>query len=284
MDDGRLGMTVRAARLKRVLRQRDLARLVGVSDSVISRLERGHVDGISVGTLRAVARALDIRIELVPRSRSGNLDRLVGQKHANLAEAVIRWLGVIGGAGAWVIRPEVSFAFYADRGVIDLLAWHPATRSLLVIELKTAIVNVGEILGVLDMKARNAARVAERFGWEPLAVSSLLIVAEGSTNRRRVDAHAATFLAALPHRLVHVRRWLVRPAGRLAGLVFFSDQRGGQVLQRFAHAERMRVPTRRPHATRSRSAERVAGPPSAGAEARPTLLTPRTALLPPEST
>lgn len=33
--------------------------------------------------------------------------------------------------------PEVSFSIYGQRGVIDILAWHAATRSLLVIELKT---------------------------------------------------------------------------------------------------------------------------------------------------
>lgn len=264
---------MRTARIKRRWRQRDLARVVGVSDSVISRLERGHVDGISVGTLRAVAAALDIRVELLPRSRSANLERIVAGKHAALAEAVLRWLD---GLGGWAVRPEVSFSFYADRGVIDLLAWHAPTRSLLVIELKTAIINIGEILGLLDLKVRNALRVAERFGWIPSSVSSLLIVAEGSTNRRRIEAHAATFAASLPSRVAAVRRWLLRPAGSLHGLMFFADRRQGQVIQRFEHLERVRVPKPAPPPAHARSPEHGSQLQSAVEESLPTLLNART--------
>ena len=74
---------------------------------MISRIERGHVDGVTLGTLRRIARALEISVELLPRSRSANVDRLVHAKHAELAESVIRWLG---GFAGWIVRPEVSFS------------------------------------------------------------------------------------------------------------------------------------------------------------------------------
>ena len=39
-------------------------------------------------------------------------------------------------------------------GVIDVLAWHEPTRSLLVIELKPAIADVNALLGTFDRKQR----------------------------------------------------------------------------------------------------------------------------------
>ena len=44
----------------------------------------------------------------------------------------------------------------------------PDRRALLVIELKTAIVDVGELLGTFDRKVRNAGEVARRLGWDPV--------------------------------------------------------------------------------------------------------------------
>ena len=89
MDDLRFGAVIRAARIRRGWRQCDLAAAAGVSDATVSRLERGHFDGVQIRTIRAIARALDVRVELLPRSRGGDLDRLVNAKHAALSEAVV---------------------------------------------------------------------------------------------------------------------------------------------------------------------------------------------------
>lgn len=247
MDDIRFGIVVRTARVNRGWRQRDLARAAHVSDATISRVERGHVEGVSVGRLRRIASALDIRVELVPRSRSANLERLVSARHGELAESVIRWLGAFGG---WIVRPEVSFSRFGERGVLDLLAWHPERRALLVIELKTAIVDVGELLGTLDRKVRNAWDIARDLGWDPATVSCALIVADGATNRRRVKAHSATFRAALPGGIAAFRHWLREPEATLRTLVFFADRHHGQVIQRFDHRQRVTVARGRPAASR----------------------------------
>jgi transcriptional regulator with XRE-family HTH domain len=235
-------MVVRAARVKRGWRQRDLARAVHVSDATISRVERGHLDAVSLGTLRKIALGLDIRVELLPRSRSASVDRLVNALHAELAESVVRWLDTFGG---WVVRPEVSFSRFGERGIVDLLAWHPDRRALLVIELKSAIIDVGELLGTLDRKIRNAWEIGRGLGWDPVTVACVLIVAEGPTNRRRVEAHAATFRASLPDRIVRFRRWLQSPTSDLRALVFFADRHQGQVIQRFDHRQRVTAVNRR---------------------------------------
>jgi transcriptional regulator with XRE-family HTH domain len=237
LDDLRFGVALRAARLRRGWRQRDVAAAARVSDGTVSRIERGHLDAVALGTIRAVARALEIRVEVLPRSRSADVDRLLSARHAGLADAVVRWLGRFDG---WVVRPEVSFSRYGERGVIDLLAWHAVAHSVLVIELKTAIVDVGELLGTLDRKARNARPIARDLGWNPASVSCALIVADSSTNRRRIAAHAATFRAAFPTRAIGLRQWLPRPGEPIQAMAFFADRHHGQVVNRFDQRQRVK--------------------------------------------
>ena len=62
---------------------------------------------------------------------------------------------------AWVVRPEVSFSIYGERGVIDVLAWHPARRAILVIELKTELVDINELMGTSIGSVVSAARSPE---------------------------------------------------------------------------------------------------------------------------
>src|SRR5688500_11688458 len=69
---------------------------------------------------------------------------------------------------AWEIAPEVSFSIWGERGIIDLLLWHSCRRALLIIELKTDIVDVGEMLGTLDKKRRLAWQIASGGGCRSL--------------------------------------------------------------------------------------------------------------------
>jgi transcriptional regulator with XRE-family HTH domain len=238
VDDQRLGAGLRAVRIRRGWRQRDLAAASSVSDATVSRIERGHLDGVQVRTLRDVARALDIRIELLARSRGGDLDRLINAKHAALSEAVVAWLRSLPG---WTVRPEVSYAWFGERGVVDLLAWSEERSALLEVELKTAIVDTGELLATIDRRRRLGREIAEPLGWAPSSVSSLLVIAESAANRTRVRVLSSTFDAALPDRIPEVRHYLRQPAAALRGLIFFSNRRPGQAINAFATARRVRA-------------------------------------------
>jgi transcriptional regulator with XRE-family HTH domain len=240
MQDIQLGARFRATRIRLGLRQLDVARQAGVSDATVSRLERGHLDTLSVGSIRAVAGTLEIRVELLPRWRGGDLDRLVNARHARLAEC---YVGRLEAPGGWTVRPEVSFAIFGERGIIDLLAWHAARCALLVVELKTEIVDVGELLGTLDRKARLARRIASDLDWQARSVSVALIVAEGHTNHRRIEAHRAVFRAALPDDGRRLRGWLRDPIGRVAAIAFVPDRHPGKL--RTAMSTPRRVSARR---------------------------------------
>jgi transcriptional regulator with XRE-family HTH domain len=237
VDDLRLGSAVRAARIRRGWRQEDLADRAKVSASVVSRLERGHLDAMQLRTLRSVCGVLEIRLELLPRSRGADLDRVVNARHAALTEAVVAWLRSRPG---WEVRPEHSFSRYGERGVIDAVAWHAGQRALLECEHKTDVIDAGEILATIDRRRRLGRDIVAELGWEPATVSSLLIVGDSDTNRRRIADVGLTFDAALPDRAAAVRAYLRAPDRAIRGLIFFANRLPGQASNRFATAHRVR--------------------------------------------
>ncbi len=245
MDLQRLGSLVRAVRLRRGLRQVDVARLAGVSHGTISIIERGHAHSLSLETLERAVGILDIRLDVTGRWRGGDADRLVSQGHSLLATSIATLLS---GYPTWIFEPEVSFAFYGERGCIDLLAWHALTRHLLVIELKTAFIDINEVLGTLDRKLRLATRVAAERGWAPLAVSGWMIVSDTKTNRRHATEHRAMLKAKLPLDGRQLRSFLHEPSTSTRGLAFWTAANGGSTRARPNSPQRVRRPSAAPRA------------------------------------
>src|SRR5574337_1079118 len=241
MQDLAVGGAFRAVRLRRRWRQLDVAGAAGVSRSLVSLIERGHLDRLPLAQLRRIASVLDIRLDVVPRWRGGELERLINAGHSAPHEEVARYLGQVGG---WELTPEVSFAIYGERGVIDILAWHAASRTLLVIELKTEIVDVQGMLGTFDRKVRLAPRMAAERGWRPRTVAGWLIVAHSTTNRRRIAAHRTMLRAALPLDGRLMRGWLRLPAGPVRALSMWSVARPGSTGSTLAPTKRVGRPRR----------------------------------------
>jgi transcriptional regulator with XRE-family HTH domain len=77
VDDQRIGLIARAIRRKLGWRQVDVADRSGVAQSMVSLFERGHLEELSVRTIRRICAALDIRLDLVPRWRGVQVDRLL---------------------------------------------------------------------------------------------------------------------------------------------------------------------------------------------------------------
>ena len=221
MDDQQVGAAIRTMRIRRRKRQADVAGAAGISMSTVSRIERGRLDEVAVGTLRRVCAQLELRVEIRVRSRGGDLDRMVSARHARLVESIISRLRR--DFPEWELLPEVSFSIWGERGVIDVFAWHAGRRALLVIEVKTEIVDVGEMLGTLDRKRRLAREIAKERGWDPLTISAWLVVAESRTNTRRIADHGATLRAAYPTDGRRMRGWLASPDGRVAALSMWRE-------------------------------------------------------------
>jgi transcriptional regulator with XRE-family HTH domain len=239
VEDQRIGRIIRALRRRRVWRQRDLAQAAGCSQNLISLIERGHVSRVSVRTLRTVAAVLDASLDLEIRWRGAALDRLLDEDHARLVAHVAQILRGLG----WLVEIEVTYSEFGERGSFDLIAFHPSSRVLLAIEVKTELPSAEAVVRKLDEKGRLAARVAgERFSWRPGAVARLLVISDSPTQRARVARHELLFRASFPMRNVAIRRWLREPSGPMSGLWFFSirDDRIGKSANQ--GRERIRVP------------------------------------------
>jgi hypothetical protein len=168
---------------------------------------------------------------MLARWRGGDLDRLLNARHSELHELVARHFAA--NLPAWILAPEVSFSIYGERGVIDILGWHAPTRALLVIELKTGIVDVNELIGTFDRKRRLAAQVGRGRGWDPAVIGQWLIVSGDRTNRRRLEAHRTVLRAVLPDDGRAMRRWLGQPVTKIAALSMWAtpqrlDERSGR--------------------------------------------------------
>jgi transcriptional regulator with XRE-family HTH domain len=219
VDAVRFGLSLRALRRRRGWTQRELGARAGVSSQAISRIERSGAEHLSVRLLQRVATALGARIDMRVLWQGENLDRLLDHDHAHLVERALRWLAEAG----WEAAPEVTFQIGSERGSIDVLARHPRTETLLVIEVKSVVPDVQATLAGVDRKARLAPRIALDRGWKARTVARVLILPDDRTARRRVAAFATTFDQAFPARTAEIRRWAIKPTGQISGIAFVSD-------------------------------------------------------------
>jgi transcriptional regulator with XRE-family HTH domain len=237
----RFGRQFRALRILKGLRQQDVASSARVSRALISKIEHGAIESIGLRRPLEVSAAVEAILDVRLRWNGEQLDRLLDEADAGLVETMVELLRRNG----WTIAIEVSFAVWGERGSIDILAWHAATRTLLVIEVKSVVPDSQATLHGLDRKARPAAGLAADRGWAARSVARLLVVSGTATSRRRVARLAATYDTAFPIRGTALRRWLRRPIGSVSGLLFVSYATGGDVRRRRPGLERVRRPSGR---------------------------------------
>jgi hypothetical protein len=227
---------VRLRQRKRLL---DVAHAAHCSEATVRRVEHGEWTGITYGRIIAVANALGVHVVSEARWFGAALDRVLDEGHAQLVGFVNR---VLTGWG-WETRIEVSFSIYGERGSIDLLAWHAATRTLVVFEIKTELGSVEGLLRPLGVKARLAKQIAhEQFAWQASHVAVIVVFPETMTARRTVMRHADVLTSALPARSRAIRSWLRRPDGSIRGCWFLSNPRVVTANRNPAAAQRVRVP------------------------------------------
>jgi hypothetical protein len=210
-----------------------------VAASTISEVEHGWLVHISLQSLRQIASALDVRVEIKVRTPHGDLDRLVNAGHAALHETIARYLRDLPG---WVHAPEVSFAIFGERGVIDILAFHEQSGCLLVIELKTELVSLEDLLGTMDVRTRHARTIARERGWHARSVSAWIIFADTDVTKRRVKAHSAALRSAYPIDGRQMRGWMRAPAGSVRAMSFVANFAHGDANATAAVRRRVRRP------------------------------------------
>jgi transcriptional regulator with XRE-family HTH domain len=248
MDDLRIGHLFRAVRRRLRWRQVDVALRARVSQQLVALIEAGRLESVTVRSLRAVAATLEIRLPFVPQWRGGTGDALLDARHAAIVNAVVAILRRLG----WTCVLEYTFSHYGERGSVDILAWHPRFHALLIIEVKSRVLDTQALFLGLDRKARLVpGLVAGERGWTPLVVGRVVVLDESHANRTAVRRHADAFSVALPAGGRDVRKWLREPSTALAGLWFLTltNPIGGK--RKMGGAERVRSP--RPLSPRPRN-------------------------------
>jgi len=172
--------------------QATLAAKTGMSRSTIADIEHGRLDP-TLGQATAIATGLGYEIEISFRTPTIIGDRR--QKdlvHARCSAYVQRRLVNAG----WVVEREVAFEDRRWRGWIDLLAFDPRTRTLLVIEVKTRLDDIGALERQASWYTGVAHRLARKRGWIVRRIETWVLVlasAEVDTvlvTNREVVAHA----------------------------------------------------------------------------------------------
>ena len=222
MDDLAVGRLFRLARGRRQLRQADVARIAGVHQGTVSLAERGQLAALTVRTTRAIAAALEIGLQFEPRWRGPALDRLRDAGHAAAVEAVTAELA----RHSLDVFIEVGFSRYGERGCVDVVGWRATDDTLLIVEVKTSLVDLQATLAAIDRKRRIVpGELSRDRGWRPTAIGVVLVVVDSSTARDVVTRHRSIFDSAFPSRTIAVRHWLESPTGDLRGLWFLRPTR-----------------------------------------------------------
>jgi transcriptional regulator with XRE-family HTH domain len=251
MGDQQVGATFRAARIRSGKRQEDVATGARVHRSCVSNVERGHFDDVPLRQLRAIATDLELHLALVASWHGADGMRIINERHSRMHELVAERLAVL---SDWEFASEVSFSEWGERGVVDILAWHRLTRTLLIIELKTELPHPAGLVAQVDRYRRLGPAIGRARGWNPLRVATWVFVAESDLNRRQVARHSVMLRNAFPLDGHFVRRWLRDPSAgsdlgrvdsaltvpsRVDGLSFLAYAAGGDTNGRLGPTKRV---------------------------------------------
>jgi transcriptional regulator with XRE-family HTH domain len=186
----------RTTRSRLGLTQQQLGQAVGVSHGHIAKIELGQIDP-SLGLVERIATALDLEIELVWRAPvvigEGRQRDLV---HARCSGQVDRRLRSAG----WLTARETEITHARSHGWIDLLAFDPTTGTLLVIEIKTRLDDIGAVERQLGWYQRSAFTVAEGLGWRPRRCLGWLLILASDEVEGVIRANEELLSRAFPVR------------------------------------------------------------------------------------
>jgi transcriptional regulator with XRE-family HTH domain len=167
--------------------QREFAKRIGRSPAYVSLLERGLIETLSIADADRICRILGATLVLGveatvvfagPRQRDA--------AHARCVAYVARRLR----ADCWLVEREAQIGSPSRPGWIDILAFHPISRVLLVIEVKTELTDLGALERQLRWYVREAPRAATQFGWRAQVLHSCVLMLSTAVIDERIRENA----------------------------------------------------------------------------------------------
>lgn len=187
---------VRRTRIALDVTQQQLADAIGVSRGYLATVETGRANP-TLAMVDRIAGALGIEIDLMSRTpiilRGHNQRDLVHARCSGYVDRRLRRLG-------WETAREVEVVYGRSHGWIDALAFDPRTGSLLIIEVKTRIDDVGAIERRFAWYERAAHESAQHLGWRPRRIMSWLVALASDEVETAIRANAEVVAHAFPVR------------------------------------------------------------------------------------
>jgi transcriptional regulator with XRE-family HTH domain len=177
--------------------QEELAHRADMSQAMVSAIENGRVSDLTFSRAERLLAAMGARLVIsVDTPFLGDRQRQREPAHARSSAHVAARLRRAG----WLVATEVEVGGDRSRGWIDVLAYHPATGWLLVVEIKTEIHDLGAIERSLGWYEREARFAARRLGWHPRRSIGCLLLLATAANDLRVSANRDSFATGFPAR------------------------------------------------------------------------------------
>jgi len=219
------GQICREVRLALDVTQQQVANRVGVSRGYVGKVERGTANP-SIDLVEAIASALGIELDLVARSPVVHDERRHSDSvHARCSAHVDRRLRALGLA----VAREVEVVHGRSHGWIDILAFDRRTGTLLLVEIKTRLDDLGAIERQFSWYERSAWALARDLGWAPRQMRSWLVALASEEIEQVLRTNRDLFDHAFP--------------GRAGDML--SDIAGGPVAERHGRALAMLDPSNR---------------------------------------
>jgi transcriptional regulator with XRE-family HTH domain len=240
-----LARACRDGRLALGLTQSALASKVRVARSYIAAIEYGRANP-SLDVILRLAAALGLEVDLSFRSPVIVGDRRQRDAvHARCSGYVDRRLRAAG----WETAREIAFLDGRWRGWIDLLAYDRRTGTLIVIEIKTVIDDVGDLERQVGWYDRMARRVARDQGWQPRRIVTWLLVLSSEHNEQVLTQNRDVIDRAFPVRSSSMERVLEDPAatwpsGRAVAMIDPARRRRTWLVRPKIDGGRSKVPYR----------------------------------------
>jgi DNA-binding XRE family transcriptional regulator len=224
--------------------QQTLADAVGVSRAYIAAIEGGRANP-SLDLVVRIADRLGIEIDLVARQPLVLARPQHDLVHARCSGYIDRRLRRAG----WEVQREVEVVHGRSHGWIDLLAFDPRTRTLLVIEVKTRLDDLGAVERQLGWYERSGLRLAREWRWRADRVAGWLIALASDEIDRAIRANSEALGAAFPMRAddmtrVPGGRLLPGPSSRGVALIDPSSRRREWLLKSRSDGRRTAAPYR----------------------------------------
>jgi transcriptional regulator with XRE-family HTH domain len=236
------GRACLATRLDLDISREQLAERVGVTPGYIGRIERGSANP-TVALIEAIAEALGLELQLGVRPPAFPFNPYVRDTvHARCSAYADRRLR---GSG-WSTAREVEITHGRSHGWIDLLAFDPRTGTLLVLEVKTRLVDLGALERQLSWYERAARQEASALGWRVRRMTSVVLALASNEVDQVIRVHRDVILLAFPIRASALARGLVDPStleiGRGLALIDPSSRRKDWLIRTSLDGRRSPLP------------------------------------------